>query len=162
MTVRAPRGRAGFTLLELVVVLTVTGLVFLLAGALQSSYARRSTDLLERAQAVRELQLAVEAIRQDAGGALAMQRWSPAAVRILRDGPPLAATGQPLQGGDAGVQYELIGDDLVRTDLEFGGEWVAASGLTAFEVAETGTQVELRLAAGSGDEAKEVFLRWVK
>lgn len=156
------RRRAGFTLLELVVVLMVTGLVFLLAGALQSSYARRSADLLDRARALRELQLAVEAVRQDAGGAVAFQRWSPSAVRILRDGPPLAAAGLVLQGGDAGVQYELVGDDLVRTDLEFGGSWVAAGGLTAFEVTETGNQVELRLAAGSGSEAKEVFLRWVK
>ena len=157
-----PRRRAGFTLLELVVVLMVTGLVFLLAGALQSSYGRRSAELLDRARAARDLQPAVEAVREDAGGAVAFQRWSPSAVRILRDGAPLAAIGQPLQGGDAGVQYELVGDALVRSDLEFGGSWVAATGLTAFDVVETGVQVELRLAAGSGDEAKEVFLRWVK
>jgi len=160
--IRARRSRTGFTLLELVVVLMVTALVFLLAGALQSSYAKRSTELLVRARAVRELQLAVESLRQDAGGAIAMQRWSPSAVRVLRDSPPLAAAGLVVQGVDAGVEYELVGDDLVRTDLEFGGSWVAASGLTAFDVTETGAQVELRLAAGSGNEAKEVFLRWVK
>ena len=156
------RNRRGFTLLELVIVLMVSTLVFLLAGALQSSYGKRSTDLLVRAETVRELQLAVEAMRQDAGAATDLRRWSPTALHILREAAPLAAVGLVIQGADAGVEYELVGADLIRTDLEFGGSFVTATGLTDFEVTDTGAQVVVRLAAGNGTEAKEVFLRWVR
>jgi len=150
----------GFTLLELTIVLLVSTMVMLLAGALQSSYGHRSADLLERAEVVRELQLAIDSLRGDCGAATVVIRQQADSVVIRREPAALAAAGLQLTGLDAGVRYRLAGEDLIRRDLEFGGEYVVAQRLENFLVQRQGTEVRMILTAGTGAEQKVVTLRW--
>ncbi len=151
---------SGFTLLELTVVLLVSTMVLLLAGTLQSSYGRRSADLLERAEVVRELQLAIDSLRGDFGAAELAVRSSPSSVIIHRESAALATAGLSVNGPDAGVRYELVGAHLLRTDLKFGGEFVVAQRLKNFVVERQGPEVRMILTAGTGTEEKVVTLRW--
>lgn len=150
----------GFTLLELTIVLLVSTMVMLLAGALQSSYGRRSSDLLERAEVVRELQLAIDSLRGDCGAATEVLRSGANTVVISRESAALATAGLQLSGLDAGVRYELSGEHLIRTDLEFGGEYIVAQRLANFVVERQGQEVRMILTAGTGAEEKVVTLRW--
>lgn len=157
---RPAHARRGFTLLELTIVLLVSAMVFLLAGALQSSYGHRSADLRERAGVVRELEIAIDALRADVGIAAMLSRTAADRLVIERRADALRALGLVPAGQDDGVEYSLQGTALVRTDREFGGNYVVATGLEAFAVARQGNEVVLTLAAGSGGERKEVTLRW--
>lgn len=153
-------GRGGFTLLELTIVLLVSALVFLLAGALQSSYGHRSTELRSRADAVRELELAIDSLRADVGIAAMLNVLPGDELVIERRWDALNASGPPPQGQDNGLLYELVGADLTRTDREYGGDYVVATGLETFTVVRQGNDVVITLAAGRDDERKEVTLRW--
>ena len=71
-------------------------------------------------------------------------------------------------GWRAGLRYVgLLRDSGLRAlrrptedTLQLGGDFVVATGLTAFEVSEQGQEVLIRLRAGTGDEEQEVLLRW--
>ena len=155
---RHPRPCAGFTLLEMTIVVLVSMMVFLLGASLHAHYSRRSADLIERAETLRELRLAVEWLRQDVGGADNIRRLNSARLRISRSPETLARVGGTAP--DAGIDYLLTGEHLERIDRELGGNFVVATGLTAFEVTERGQDIEILLRAGTGTEEQEIVVLW--
>ena len=152
------RPRAGFTLLELTIVLLVSSMVFLIGAGLQSHYSRTTQDLRDASSTIRELRLGIEWLRKDAGGAVDFQRLGRSRVRIFRSDEAMRFIGGVAP--DSGVEYRLVDDRLFRRDLEVGGNFVVAEGLETFEVRAAGTEVRLQLGAGEGAHAQALELRW--
>jgi prepilin-type N-terminal cleavage/methylation domain-containing protein len=154
------RAGRGFTLLELLVGVTVSSIVITLAMLAWKPMSRSTLLLRDRARDTTELRLAVESLLQDLGGAeTALPTSNPDELHIVREQPVAELAGAWSGGFDAGILYVLSGTRLSRQDVALGTSVVVAGGLRDFEierVAGSETHVTLRVGEGLGERRVEL------
>jgi len=160
---RANDGRsAGFTLLELLVGVTVSSIVLTLAMLAWKPMSRSTLLLRDRARDTTELRLAVESLLADLGGAdTALPTSEPEELHIVREQPVAELAGAWSAGADEGILYSLSSGRLQRRDVALGTEVIVASGLVAFDVERVaGSETHLTLRVGEGLGERQVELVW--
>jgi prepilin-type N-terminal cleavage/methylation domain-containing protein len=161
--VSAVRARSigGFTLLELLVGVTVSSIVITLAMLAWKPMSSSTLHLRDRARDTTELRLAVGLLLADLGGAdTALPTSELDELHIVRE-QAVAELAGAWSGGDDGILYVLDDGALERRDLALGTSVVVASGLAAFDierVAGSETHVTLRVGEGLGE--RQVELVW--
>ncbi len=145
---RFPRARAGLTLVELLVGVTLSSI--LMTIAMQGwRWSQGSTlALRDRSQVVSELRVAFESLLQDLGGA---ETALPSGdnLTITREQAVAEVQGAWSAGTDDGIVYSLDGENLVREDLELGSIVVVAKGIDEFAVSRAGGMTHIVITAGN-------------
>ena len=139
------RRRAGFTLLELLVVGLIGTLMLLFITNAGVWYSRTTRDMHVASQLNRELKLAAEAIAQDYGPALAARTTDGTDVQFDLDdnSDATAQWGAP----DTIVQYVLSGGRFLRRDLSSGIDVPMARSITAMETEVVDGHLNVHLTA---------------
>ena len=155
----------GFTLAELLVVVTVSAIVVVTALRAWAPIHTNTEHLRQRAHHVSELRLAVDWILADLADAVAVAETVDSELWIQRSPERIAALGltTPILGWyppDGGVTYALSGTDLVRTDVDEGTPIVVATAIQAFEVSEPGDGVHVDIVVGTGLGERAIELVW--
>lgn len=153
------RPRGGFTLVELMVTMTLASIVMTLSLRAWKPMSHATLELRDRARAVAELRLAVDGLLQDLGGADSVVVTVDGDLAIFREQAVAEVVGA-WSGGDLGILYSLDGEQLLREDLALGTSVVTATRLEAFEVTDGASGVDVRLAVGSDLTYREVTLTW--
>ena len=156
---RTPRG---FTLVELLVGVTLSSIVITIAMLGARPMGRSTLMLRDRARDTTELRLAVESLLQDLGGAgTALPTIQPDELHVVREQAVAELAGAWSGGADAGILYTLSDGDLRRQDVALGTEVLVASGLTTFEVERVaGSETHVTLSVGEGLGQRQVELVW--
>jgi len=162
---RGGRRRAGFTLLETMLVSGLMAFLVLLASQAWSGFGRPTADVAARCRVAQEARLAVTALAGDLGGGLAgpaartgtkaqlqwVGRMQPSGSQLWLcfDGGPspngLADWGPP----DTVIVYEVQGDQLVRWDQGAGTGFTVANHVQALGFQDLGggkLQIQLTFA----------------
>ena len=162
MRAAANRSRSGFTLLELLVGVTLSSIVIMLAMLAWKPMSRTTLQLRDRARDTTELRLAVESLLADLGGAdTALPTSEPGELHLVREQAVAELAGAWSGGGDAGILYTLSGSDLQRQDAALGTAVIVASGLVDFEVERVaGSETHVTLSVGEGLGERRVELVW--
>jgi prepilin-type N-terminal cleavage/methylation domain-containing protein len=155
----AGRRSRGFTLVELMVTVTVSSIVMTLALRAWKPMSHATFELRDRARAVAELRLAVDALLADLGGAESVAVTLDGELQIFRE-PAVAGLAGAWDDGDLGILYSLAGEDLLRQDLALGSSVILATRLGSFAAVESAPDVDVTLSVGSKLSYREVTLRW--
>jgi prepilin-type N-terminal cleavage/methylation domain-containing protein len=161
--VSAPRRPAsGFTLLELLIGVTVSSIIVTLAMLAWKPMSRSTLLLRDRARDTTELRLAVETMLQDLGGAdSALPTSDPDELHIVREQAVAELAGAWSGGADEGILYALSDGHLERRDVALGTSLIVAGGLKTFEVERVaGTETHVTLSVGEGLGERQVELVW--
>ena len=150
------RRRAGFSLLELLVVGMLGVLVITFIGNAWRWFARSTSELHVSAQLARELKLAADAIAADFGPALAARTIDGTTLQINLDGnaDDIADWAAP----DTVIEYALVGGKLLRRDLAAATE-VPVAHIAALEAQSAGTNLNVLLTAAFRDTDHELTLQ---
>jgi prepilin-type N-terminal cleavage/methylation domain-containing protein len=154
--------QSGFTIVELMISLTVSSVLIMLAVKVQGAQQHSIVALRTRAYAVAELRMAVEWLRHDmAAGDIVS--WQDPWLKIEREGPLSSQYGAWTGSWDFGVSYRLDVRNLLRIDWKTAEAHAVATGITTFQVSESGGEVTIRLGVGDDDEmnGRTVDLVWV-
>jgi type II secretory pathway pseudopilin PulG len=140
------RSRAGFTLLELLVVGILGTLVLVFIANAWRWYSRSVQSLQVSTQLTRELKLASEAIAQDFGPAVAARTVDGSQLQIdsddsLVDG--VAQWGAP----DLVIEYAVEGTRLIRRDLNAATQLTLADHIAELSAETIGGKLQVRLTA---------------
>ena len=147
------------TLIELMVAMTLSSIVMMLALRVQGPQQRAIIDLRDRAYAAGELKLACEWLRHDlAGGRLV--RMNGPFLHIEREAQVARQYGAWAGTWDLGIGYRLDGKNLLRINWKNAEAHAVATGLTAFDVTIQGERVSVRIAVGEGFAGRAVTLVW--
>ena len=157
-----PARDRGFTLVELLVGVTLSSIVITIALLGARPMSRSTLGLRDRARDTTELRLAVESLLQDLGGAdTALPTMQPEELHVVREQAVAELAGAWSGGADAGILYALSDGDLRRQDVALGTEVLVASGLTTFEVERVaGSETHVTLSVGEGLGQRQVELVW--
>ena len=150
----------GFTLVELLVVVTLSSIIMTLAIRAWQPMSAETLSLRDRARAAGELRLAVDALLSDLGGAETVTESVAGDELYITREQAVAERLGAWSGGDLGILYSLVSGDLVRNDLALGITVTIATDLGAIEVDESGGETSLRLETGADLTYREVTLRW--
>ena len=153
------RGRRGFTLVELMVTVTLSSIVMTLALRAWRPMSHATLELRDRARAAAELRLAVDSLLQDMGGADTVVVTAGGELQIVREQAVAEVLGA-WDDGDLGILYSLVGDSLLREDLALGTSVVVATRLDDFVPDDSGPDVDITLSVGSELSYREVTLTW--
>jgi prepilin-type N-terminal cleavage/methylation domain-containing protein len=154
--------QSGFTLIELMISLTLSCIVMMLAVKVQGAQQHSIVALRTRAYAVAELRMAVEWLRHDlAGGDIVS--WQDPWLKIEREAPVASQYGAWTGSLDLGVSYRLDVRNLLRIDWKTAEAHAVATGITTFEVTEVGNEVTVRLGVSDDDDmnGRTIDLVWV-
>lgn len=155
------RAARGFTLLELLIGVTVSSIIVMLAMMAWKPMSRATLLLRDRARDVTEMRLAVESLVQDLGGAdTALPTSEEGELHIVREQPVAELAGAWNGVADPGILYTLSGGSLARQDVSSGDTVLLAAGLREFEVERVADQTHVRLAVGEGLGERRVELVW--
>jgi prepilin-type N-terminal cleavage/methylation domain-containing protein len=154
------RRQQGHTLVELLVVVTIAGLLINVAMLAWRPLSASTLALRDRAQHTSELHLVVESLLQDLGGAATALPTLDGELLITRE-QAVAELAGAWDGADEGILYALVDGDLLRRDEALGLELVLASSVSSFEISRvSGTETHIALSAGSGSGQRSVELIW--
>jgi len=153
---------AGFTLLELLIGVTVSSILITISMLAWKPMSRSTLLLRDRALDTTELRLAVESMLQDLGGAdTALPTSEPDELHIVREQAVAELAGAWSAGADEGILYALSNGRLERRDVALGTSVTVASGLETFEVERVaGTETHVTLSVGEGLGERQVELVW--
>ncbi|MFT7461860.1 MAG: hypothetical protein ACI9EF_000194 [Pseudohongiellaceae bacterium] len=156
------RREQGHSLLELLVASMMLAIISITIMRLGPGVYSGTSKLTARARSVGELRCAVESMLQDMGGADEVSWMNQDRLEITREQELAEWLGAWVQGpGDAGIQYELGDDGLVRTDLALGTSILVAREIDVFTVDEVGnSQVIVTLGSGEGLAERSLQLIW--
>lgn len=159
---RAPLRQGGFTIVELMISLTMSSVLIMLAVKVQGAQQHSIVALRTRAYAVAELRLAVEWLRHDLAAGDKVHFNDPW-LKIEREGPLARQYGAWTGSYDFGISYRLDGRNLLRIDWKTAEAHAVATGISTFEVSEFSDEVTIRLGVGDEDDmnGRTVDLVWV-
>lgn len=166
-TRRRPRSQAGTSFLELLVAAMLLAIISVSVMKLGAELQRGTMRLTARARSVGELRAAAEMILQDLGGASQVSWMDDDRLHIERVQELAEWQGAwaPFVG-DAGIQYELEEQGLMRTDLALGSSILVAREIDAFSVDKVTTlglivtEVHVELRSGAGQAERALTLVW--
>ena len=156
---RRARPGAGLTLLELLVAVVVSTVLVLSAMAVWTPLDGATLSLRDRARAAGELRLVTDQLLADLGGAESVLPNLDGELRVVRRPEVASLLGAPA-GLDAGIVWGLSDGVLVREDLQLNTVFTASRALAAFTVSLDAGETVIDLAAGTGDDARGLELRW--
>ena len=156
------RREQGHSLLEVLVASMLLAMISIAVMRVGPELTSGTAKLTARARTVGELRIAVESILQDMGGAADVSWMNNDRLEIIREEELAVWLGAWVPGpGDAGIQYELETEGLVRTDLALGSAVVVAREIDVFTVTETGNaRVTITLGSGEGLAERSLQLIW--
>lgn len=156
------RGEQGHSLLEVLVASMLLAMISIAVMRVGPELASGTSKLTARARTVGELRSAVESILQDMGGADDVNWMNQDRLEIIREEEYAEWLGAWVPGpGDAGIQYELETEGLVRTDLALGSAVVVAREIDVFTVDKVGnSRVTITLGSGEGLAERSLQLIW--
>ena len=148
----------GFTLMEIMLVGAMTSLLAVFLSAAWSGFGQPSADALVRCRVMQEAQLAAASLAADFGGSLANQfqgtKQSGRMVGRMIIGDSrlwLCFDGGSLNGvadwgtPDTVITYGVQANQLIRSDLKAGTDFVVASNVEAMALQEQGDGVKIEL-----------------
>jgi type II secretory pathway component PulJ len=147
------------TLIELMVSLTFSSIVIMLAMKTQGPQRRAIIDLRDRAYAAAELKLASEWLRHDlaAGDQVSLNGQF---LHIEREGELSSQYGAWTGSWDLGIGYRLDGKNLLRINWKTAEAHAVATGLTAFDISNSGNTWTIHIAVGTGFAGRTLDLIW--
>lgn len=151
---------AGFTLVELLVVVVLSSLIVTLGLRAWRPMQDGTLALRDRARDVAQLQLAVDALLADFGAAETVTIGLGGELAIEREAERAMLLGTWNGSADDGVEYALVEDRLERYDVAADATVVVASGLRAFTLEDLGDSLHVTLEVGADSGAREVELVW--
>ena len=154
---RTRRARAGFTLLELLVVAMLGAILITFISNAWRWYARSANHIQVTAHLERELRLAADAIAADFGPSLAARTVDGAQVQFDFDTDANAAA--QWDSPDTVVEYLVQNGSLVRRDLSSGNEIPLAANISDVTVDEVAGHLNVKLTATYRDEQEDVTLQ---
>jgi prepilin-type N-terminal cleavage/methylation domain-containing protein len=158
---KSSRRRGGYTLIEVLLASTLLGGFAVVAAGAARFMGVATSHLRERTRAATELRMAVEYLLQDLGGAVTATRTAAGALRITRDETVARLADGWIVDADAGIEYRLDADRIVRMDLASGEEVVAARKAAAFVVDEPAVdETTIEIAVGEPSERRTLTLAW--
>ncbi len=135
--------------------------LFTLVARAQKPFSETILELQDRAETVSELHLAVDYLARDFGGAERVLRLSETELLIQRESAVVHQLGLPANQADNGVRYSFEDSRLMRTDMQAGGSFVVATGLTGFDVGKLRKgELRIKLTDGVEPERHEIALVW--
>lgn len=153
--------RAGHTLVEMTIVVTMMSLLFSMVARAQRPFSEMVLELQDRSITVSELHLAVDYLVRDFGGAAQVERQSESSILIRREGALMRRWGLLASQTDSGIRYSYQDGKLLRTDLQTGGSYVVATGMTGFDVGRLrNKEMRIKIADGVEPERHELTLVW--
>jgi prepilin-type N-terminal cleavage/methylation domain-containing protein len=149
----------GFSLVELMIVTTMTGVLVIMISGFWTSFGRSLADGVAQARTAGEATLALETLRRDLSGhlpgaAAGSQPVGQYVGRLVTDGGArlmLCFDGAPANGNadwaapDTVVTYEMQNGQLVRLDQQTGGTFVVADRVDQFQVLDQGDRLRIDL-----------------
>jgi prepilin-type N-terminal cleavage/methylation domain-containing protein len=152
---RRPR-RAGFTLLELLVVAMLGAIVITFISNVWRWYGRSIHNMQVTAHLERELRLAADAIAQDFGSSIAARTTDGADVQFDYDSDANAAA--QWDAPDTVVEYVVQANKLVRRNLATGDELALAANITDVTSELVAGHLNIKLTAAYRDEQEDITL----
>lgn len=148
----------GFTLVELMVVTTISSILVLLAMRAWQPHHFTTLALRHRAHAVSDLRLSADALLQDLGGA---ETLSIVAGKLLiqREEAVAVLAGGWTGAADAGVLYGLRNGEFTRRDVA-SGVTVVISNIDGFLVQDVSGDLRVTLSNGTDSSLRTVTLIW--
>ena len=156
------RGQSGVTLVELLVASILGSFLMIMAMSAWKPASAEVLSVRDRARSGAEMRLAVEALLQDLGGAESALPGPDGQLVIKRLQPLAERLGAWSAGDDDGIEWSLQDGALHRQDLELNTDVILAAGLTGLVVLDDAGETHIRLAVGTGDEARALELAWIQ
>jgi prepilin-type N-terminal cleavage/methylation domain-containing protein len=154
---------AGHTLLEMTIVVAIMSVLVSMVARAQRPFSEMILELQDRSVTASELHLAVDYLSKDFGAAEKVDRRSEDSLWIRREPSAARRLGVLAPQVDRGIQYSYKDGNLLRKDLETGGSFVVATGMTGFDVSRLrNKEMRITMADGVGEEQHEVALVWRK
>jgi type II secretory pathway pseudopilin PulG len=162
---KAPRSRcaskSGHTLLEMTIVVTMMSILFSMVARAQKPFSEMVLELQDRSITVSELHLAVDYLARDFGAAKEVERQSESSLLIRRENSLMRRHGLSSDHTDPGIEYIYQDGKLLRKDLQNGGSFVVATGMTGFDVSRfRNKEMRIKIADGIEPERHEITLVW--
>lgn len=155
------RREHGHTLLELVLALSVGGLLLTLALASTREVEAASRKLQARAGDIAERELVLTSLLRDLGAAARVRPRERGALLIEREPVRARALGITPADADPGVLYTWVDGLLLREDLALDTQLVLGRRVTAFRVDDlAGMETEIELGFGSDGSERVLTLIW--
>jgi type II secretory pathway component PulJ len=155
------RCRAGHTLLELTIVATILSLLLTMVARAQRPFSEMVLQLQDRSVSASELHLAADFLARDLGAAAEVVRRADDALLIRREPVMAARLGLGEEDRDPGILYRFRDGQLLRRDLQLGGTFAVATGLTGLDVGlMRHGEMRIKISDGVGDDLHEVTLVW--
>jgi type II secretory pathway component PulJ len=151
------RPRAGFTLLELLVVGMLGVIVLGLVGNAGRWYGRSMHAANVDLQLSRELKIAAETIAADFGPALAARTVDGSQLQLNLDSGAEDGVAQ-WDAPDTVIEYVRQGTRLLRKDLAATTELTVAEYITAVEAEVVSGHLQVKLTAGFRGDEQDVTL----
>jgi prepilin-type N-terminal cleavage/methylation domain-containing protein len=151
------RRRAGFTMLELLVVAMLGAIVITFISNVWRWYARSTNHIQVTAHLERELRLAADAIAADFGPSLAARTVDGSNVQFDLD-TDSSSTAQ-WDTPDTVIEYALQGGKLMRRDLSTGNEVPMASNISDVTAEVVEGHLNVKLTASYRDAQEDVTLQ---
>jgi type II secretory pathway component PulJ len=153
------RRRGGFSLVELMIVATMTSVLLIMISGFWTSFGRSLADGVAQARTAGEATLALETLRRDLSGHLpgtttGLQPVGRYVGRLVTDGGTrlmLCFDGAPANGSadwaspDTVITYEVQDGRLVRLDQQTMGTFVVADRVDQFLVVDQGDRLRIDL-----------------
>lgn len=158
-TPRRARAESGHTLLELLVVMIIMGVIMTLMTDAFRPLDQGTISLRDRAHAMNELRMAVDALTADLGTAVEIDVKRGRTLVITQMRSVLSLDARSLAQSVTQVRWELHEGDLMREDTSSPSPIVIARGLTLFEFSSAlGRNTRITLGAGRDDAARKIHL----
>lgn len=153
------RRHAGYTLAELLIVVTLSSIVVSIALRGWAPLSRSTLALRDRAAANAELRLTIDALLDDFGCAANAEQTVDGDLWIVREQVCAELLGTWEDDADAGVLWTFDSGDVLRIDLT-SGQTALVGRLETFEVTEEEGVVDVRMVVGAAPDAYEYTLSW--
>ena len=155
------RRESGHTLLELVIALSVGGMLLTLAMSATREVESASRKLQARASDIAERELVLTSLLRDLGAAARVGPRERTSLHIVREPLRARALGIHPADADPGVLYSWIDGLLLREDLALDQGFVLGRRVTDFRVDDlAGMETEIEFAFGTGAEQRVLTLVW--
>ena len=143
--------QSGFTMVEIMISLTLSSILIMLAVKVQRGQQHSITALRTRAYAAAELRIATEWLRHDLAAGDRVS-WNDPWLKIEREGPLAQQYGAWTGSWDFGVSYRLDVRNLLRIDWKTAEAHAVATGIDRFEVVDDGSFVTITLGVDDDDD----------
>jgi prepilin-type N-terminal cleavage/methylation domain-containing protein len=155
------RRKAGFTILELLVVSILMTIVVLITSQFWRWFSPNVSFMISRGHILREAQVAKENLAADFGSAVGVSGVGENGLLICKDAGDYPNGIADWTAPDVMVNYSLVENSLQRNDLSTGSVFTIAdciSNLTVEQISPTIMRITLEFAQGGAD--RELVLLW--